>query len=347
MIVQVICTVCFLAVNIFSVRSSFDFLKVDDIDEINQTLLSEFILQGLSGYPKIEIVYFALILVMYLVILIGNGVLIIASIFDSHLHTPMYFFLGNLSFLDICYTSSSVPSTLVSLISKKRNISFSGCAVQMFFGFAMGSTECLFLGMMAFDRYVAICNPLRYPIVMSKVAYVLMASVSWLSGGINSVVQTSLAMRLPFCGNKIINHFTCEILAVLKLACADISLNIITMVISNMAFLVLPLMVIFFSYMLILYTILKMNSATGRRKAFSTCSAHLTVVIIFYGTIIFMYAKPKSQDLIGEEKLQASDKLISLFYGVVTPMLNPVIYSLRNKDVKAAIKYLLNPKPIH
>nr|XP_017825199.3 olfactory receptor 13C3 [Callithrix jacchus] len=347
MIVQVICTVCFLAVNIFSVRSSFDFLKVDDIDEINQTLLSEFILQGLSGYPKIEIVYFALILVMYLVILIGNGVLIIASIFDSHLHTPMYFFLGNLSFLDICYTSSSVPSTLVSLISKKRNISFSGCAVQMFFGFAMGSTECLLLGMMAFDRYVAICNPLRYPIVMSKVAYVLMASVSWLSGGINSVVQTSLAMRLPFCGNKIINHFTCEILAVLKLACADISLNIITMVISNMAFLVLPLMVIFFSYMLILYTILKMNSATGRRKAFSTCSAHLTVVIIFYGTIIFMYAKPKSQDLIGEEKLQASDKLISLFYGVVTPMLNPVIYSLRNKDVKAAIKYLLNPKPIH
>nr|XP_003925315.1 olfactory receptor 13C3 [Saimiri boliviensis boliviensis] len=347
MIVQVIRTVCFLAVIMFSVRSSFDFLKADDIDEINQTLVSEFILQGLSGYPKIEIVYFALILVMYLVVLIGNGVLIIASIFDSRLHTPMYFFLGNLSFLDICYTSSSVPSTLVSLISKKRNISFSGCAVQMFFGFAMGSTECLLLGMMAFDRYVAIFNPLRYPIVMSKVAYILMASVSWLSGGINSAVQTSLAMRLPFCGNNIINHFTCEILAVLKLACADISLNIITMVISNMAFLVLPLMVIFFSYMLILYTILKMNSATGRCKAFSTCSAHLTVVIIFYGTIFSMYAKPKSQDLIGEEKLQASDKLISLFYGVVTSMLNPIIYSLRNKDVKAAVKYLLNPKSIH
>ncbi|XP_010359024.2 olfactory receptor 13C3 [Rhinopithecus roxellana] len=347
MIVQVICTVCFLAVNTFYVRSSFDFLKADDMGEINQTLVSEFLLLGLSGYPKIEIIYFALILVMYLVILIGNGVLIIASILDSRLHTPMYFFLGNLSFLDICYTSSSVPSTLVSLISKKRNISFSGCTVQMFFGFAMGSTECLLLGMMAFDRYVAICNPLRYPIILSKVAYVLMASVSWLSGGINSVVQTLLAMRLPFCGNNIINHFTCEILAVLKLACADISLNIITMVISNMAFLVLPLMVIFFSYMFILYTILQMNSVTGRRKAFSTCSAHLTVVIIFYGTILFLYAKPKSQDLTGEEKLQASDKLISLFYGVVTPMLNPIIYSLRNKDVKAAVKYLLNKKPIH
>ncbi|EHH57192.1 Olfactory receptor OR9-8 [Macaca fascicularis] len=315
--------------------------------EINQTLVSEFLFLGLSGYPKIEIIYFALILVMYLVILIGNGVLIIASILDSRLHTPMYFFLGNLSFLDICYTTSSIPSTLVSLISKKRNISFSGCAVQMFFGFAMGSTECLLLGMMAFDRYVAICNPLRYPIIMSKVAYVLMASVSWLSGGINSVVQTLLAMRLPFCGNNIINHFTCEILAILKLACADISLNIITMVISNMAFLVLPLMVIFFSYMFILYTILQMNLATGRCKAFSTCSAHLTVVIIFYGTILFLYAKPKSQDLTGEEKLQASDKLISLFYVVVTPMLNPIIYSLRNKDVKAAVKYLLNKQPVH
>lgn len=312
---------------------------------INQTFVSEFVLLGLCGYPKIEIIFFALVLFMYLVILIGNGVLIIGSIFDSRLHTPMYFFLGNLSFLDICYTSSSVPSTLVSLISKKRNISFSGCAVQMFFGFAMGSTECLLLGMMAFDRYVAICNPLRYSI-MSKVVYVLMASGSWLSGGINSMVQTSLAMQLPFCGSNIINHFTCEILAVLKLACADISLNIITMVISTMTFVVLPLLVIFFSYMLILYTILRMNSATGRRKAFSTCSAHLTVVIIFYGTICFMYAKPKSQELPGEDKFQTSDKLISLFYGIVTPMLNPLIYSLRNKDVKAAVKYLLNRKPI-
>ncbi|KAM8940709.1 olfactory receptor 13C4 [Lycaon pictus] len=316
------------------------------MDSINKTFVKEFILLGLSGYPTLEIMFFSLILVMYLVILIGNGLLIIASIFDSHLHTPMYFFLGNLSFLDICYTSSSVPSTLVSLISKERNISFSGCAVQMFFGFAMGSTECFLLGMMAFDRYVAICNPLRYPVIMNKMVYVLMASVSWLSGGINSIVQTSLAMRLPFCGNNIINHFLCEILAVLKLACADISLNIFTLAVSNMAFLVLPLLVIFFSYMFILYTILRMNSATGRRKAFSTCSAHLTVVIIFYGTIFFMYAKPKSQDHLGNDNLQATEGLISMFYGVVTPMLNPIIYSLRNKDVKVAVKYVLNWKAV-
>ncbi|KAM6182165.1 olfactory receptor 13C4 [Erethizon dorsatum] len=314
------------------------------MDKINQTFVTEFILLGLSGYPKLEIIFFAVILVMYLVIVTGNGILIIASIFDSRLHTPMYFFLGNLSFLDICYTSSSVPSTLVSLISKRRNISFYGCAVQMFFGFAMGSTECFLLGMMAFDRYVAICNPLRYPIIMSKGVYILMACVSWFSGGINSIVQTSLAMQLPFCGNNIINHFLCEILAVLKLACADISFNIVTLGISNIAFLVLPLLVIFFSYMFILYTILQMNSATGRRKAFSTCSAHLTVVVIFYGTIFFMYAKPKSQDLFGKDSSQAIEGLFSVFYGVMTPMLNPIIYSLRNKDVKAATKYLLCQK---
>ncbi|XP_007966726.3 olfactory receptor 13C4 [Chlorocebus sabaeus] len=317
------------------------------MDKVNQTFVREFILLGLSGYPKLEIIFFALILVMYVVILIGNGVLIIASILDSRLHMPMYFFLGNLSFLDICYTTSSIPSTLASLISKKRNISFSGCAVQMFFGFAMGSTECLLLGMMAFDRYVAICNPLRYPIIMSKMVYVLMASVSWLSSGINSIVQTSLAMRLPFCGNNVINHFLCEILAVLKLACADISLNIVTLAVSNTAFLVLPLLVVFFSYIFILYTILQMNSATGRLKAFSTCSAHLTVVIIFYGTIFFMYAKPKSQGLLWKDNLQATEGLVSMFYGVVTPMLNPIIYSLRNKDVKAAIKYLLSRKAIN
>uniref|UniRef100_A0A2K6UDU6 Olfactory receptor family 13 subfamily C member 4 n=1 Tax=Saimiri boliviensis boliviensis TaxID=39432 RepID=A0A2K6UDU6_SAIBB len=238
------------------------------MDKTNQTFVRELILPGLSGYLKLDIIFFALILVMYVVILIGNGVLIIASIFDSRLHTPMYFFLGNLSFLDICYTSSSVPSTLLSFISKKRNISCSGCAVQMFLGLQWGQQNVCFL-----------------------------------------------------------------ILAVLKLACADISLNIVTLAVSNIAFLVLPLLVIIFSYMFILYIILRMKSATGRHKAFSTCSAHLTVVIIFYGTIFFMYAKPKFQDLRGKDNLEATEGLVSMFYGVVTPMLNPIIYSLRNKDV--------------
>uniref|UniRef100_A0A8C6MYR0 Olfactory receptor n=1 Tax=Mus spicilegus TaxID=10103 RepID=A0A8C6MYR0_MUSSI len=315
------------------------------MDRSNETApLSGFILLGLSAHPKLEKTFFVLILLMYLVILLGNGVLILVSILDSHLHTPMYFFLGNLSFLDICYTTSSVPLILDSFLTPRKTISFSGCAVQMFLSFAMGATECVLLSMMAFDRYVAICNPLRYPVVMSKAAYVPMAASSWAGGITNSVVQTSLAMRLPFCGDNVINHFTCEILAVLKLACADISINVISMVVANMIFLAVPVLFIFVSYVFILVTILRIPSAEGRKKAFSTCSAHLTVVIVFYGTILFMYGKPKSKDPLGADKQDLADKLISLFYGVVTPMLNPIIYSLRNKDVRAAVRNLVGQK---
>nr|XP_006986081.2 olfactory receptor 13C7-like [Peromyscus maniculatus bairdii] len=315
------------------------------MERSNQTSpVTGFILLGLSAHPTLEKTFFLLILPMYLVILLGNGVLILVTILDSHLHTPMYFFLGNLSFLDICYTTSSVPLILDSFLTPRKTISFSACAVQMFLSFAMGATECVLLSMMAFDRYVAICNPLRYPVVMSKAAYVPMAISSWVAGGITGTVQTSLAMRLPFCGDNVINHFTCEILAVLKLACADISINIISMGVANMIFLAIPVLFIFVSYIFILTTILRIPSAEGRRKAFSTCSAHLTVVIVFYGTILFMYGKPKSKDPLGADKQDLTDKLISLFYGVVTPMLNPIIYSLRNKDVRAAVRSLLSQK---
>uniref|UniRef100_I3NGU0 Olfactory receptor n=2 Tax=Ictidomys tridecemlineatus TaxID=43179 RepID=I3NGU0_ICTTR len=303
-----------------------------------------FILLGLSAHPKLEKTFFVLILLMYLVILLGNGVLILVTILDSHLHTPMYFFLRNLSFLDICYTTSSVPLILDSFLTPRKTILFSACAVQMFLSFAMGATECVLLSMMAFDRYVAICNPLRYPVVMSKAVYVPMAAGSWAAGSITATVQTSLAMRLPFCGDNVINHFTCEILAVLKLACADISINVISMGVANVIFLGVPVLFISFSYVFILATILRIPSAEGRKKAFSTCSAHLTVVIVFYGTILFMYGKPKSKDPLGADKQDLADKLISLFYGVVTPMLNPIIYSLRNKDVKAAVRNLVSQK---
>ncbi|ELK13009.1 olfactory receptor 13C7 [Pteropus alecto] len=315
------------------------------MDRSNQTsTVVGFMLLGLSAHPRLEKMFFVLILLMYLVILLGNGVLILVTILDSRLHTPMYFFLGNLSFLDICYTTSSVPLILDSFLTPRKTISFSACFGQMFLSFAMGATECVLLSMMAFDRYVAICNPLRYPIVMSKSTYVPMAAGSWAAGITNSVVQISQAMRLPFCGDSVINHFTCEILAVLKLACADISINVISMVVANILFLAIPVLFIFVSYVFIIATILRIPSAEGRKKAFSTCSAHLAVVVVFYGTILFMYGKPKSKDPLGADKQDLSDKLISLFYGVVTPMLNPIIYSLRNKDVKAAVKNLVHQK---
>uniref|UniRef100_A0A8C9J516 Olfactory receptor n=1 Tax=Panthera tigris altaica TaxID=74533 RepID=A0A8C9J516_PANTA len=303
-----------------------------------------FILLGLSAHPRLEKTFFVLILSMYLVILLGNGVLILVTILDSRLHTPMYFFLGNLSFLDICYTTSSIPLVLDGFLTPSKTISFSGCAMQMFLSFAMGATECVLLGMMAFDRYVAICNPLRYPVVMSRSVYVSMAVSSWTIGGAASVVHTSLTIQLPFCGNNVINHLACEILAVLKLACVDISINVISMGVTNVIFLGVPVLFISVSYVFIIATILRIPSAEGRKKAFSTCSAHLTVVVIFYGTLFFMYRKPKSKDPLGADKEDLSDKLIPLFYGVVTPMLNPVIYSLRNKDVKAAVKNLVAQK---
>ncbi|XP_062938212.1 olfactory receptor 13C7-like [Cynocephalus volans] len=315
------------------------------MDRSNETSpVMGFILLGLSAHPKLEKTFFVLILLMYLVILLGNGVLVLVTVSDSRLHTPMYFFLGNLSFLDICYTTSSVPLILDSFLTPRKTIPFSACAVQMFLSFAMGATECVLLGMMAFDRYVAICNPLRYPVVMSKAAYVPMAVSSWAAGVTNSVVQTSQAIGLPFCGDNVINHFTCEILAVLKLACADISINVISMAVANVIFLAVPVLFIFVSYVFIIATILRIPSAEGRKKAFSTCSAHLTVVVVFYGTILFMYGKPKSKDTRGTDKQDLPDKLISLFYGVVTPMLNPIIYSLRNKDVKAAVRDLVAQK---
>ncbi|XP_008062319.1 olfactory receptor 13C9 [Carlito syrichta] len=308
----------------------------------NQTILVEFFLKGLSGYPRLELLFFVIILVMYVVILLGNGNLILISILDSHLHTSMYFFLGNLSFLDICYTTISIPSTLVSFLSERKTISFSGCAVQMSLGLAMGTTECVLLGMMAFDRYVAICNPLRYPIIMNRNSYVPMAAGSWLSGVVNSAVQTTFVIQLPFCRNNVINHFSCEILAVMKLACTDISGNEFIMLMATTLFTLMPLVLIVISYLLIIFSILKIRSSEGRSKAFSTCSAHLTVVIIFYGTILFMYMKPKSKETLNLDALDATDKLVSMFYGVMTPMMNPLIYSLRNKDVKEAVKHLLN-----
>ncbi|XP_006864802.1 PREDICTED: olfactory receptor 13F1-like [Chrysochloris asiatica] len=301
----------------------------------NCTILSNFIFLGFAHYPKVEIIIFMLCLLMYLITLLGNIILISISILDTHLHTPMYFFLSNLSFLDIWYTSSALTPMLVNFVSGRNTISFSGCAVQMYFSLAMGSTECVLLSMMAYDRYVAICNPLRYPIIMNRRVCAHISAGSWVTGCLTALVETISVLQLSLCGNNIINHFTCEILAVLKLVCVDTSMVEFLMLVISILLLPMPMLLICISYGFILSNILRISSVDGRSKAFSTCAAHLTVVVLFYGTALSMYLKPSAVDS------QEIDKFMALLYVVLTPMLNPIIYSLRNKEVKMAVKRLM------
>ncbi|XP_003341726.2 olfactory receptor 13C9-like [Monodelphis domestica] len=304
------------------------------MEGVNWTSRKEFVLLGFSDYPKTEMFIFILCLIMYLVILMGNSIIIVLTILDCHLHTPMYFFLSNLSFLDICFTSFFVPKMLTNFLSENKTISFYGCMIQMYITLSMGSTECVLLATMAYDRYVAICNPLRYPIIMKKRLCVQLVVTSWVIGFLDSAMETALIIGLPFCGKNIINHFVCELLAILKLVCVDISLNEIILLIDSITFTFSPLLLIITSYIFILSAILRINSAEGRKKAFSTCSSHLTVVTVFYGTILFIYMKPRSKNSI-------ADKFITLFYSVMTPMLNPIIYTLRNKEVNRAMRNVL------
>ena len=302
------------------------------MEPVNSTEVSEFFLKGFSGYPALEHLLFPLCSAMYLVTLLGNTGIVAVSVLDARLHTPMYFFLGNLSILDICYTSTFVPLMLVHLVSAQKTISFLGCALQMCLGLSTGSTECLLLAIMAYDRYLAICRPLRYPVLMSHRLCWLLAGAAWVLGLCKSVTETVIAMRLPFCGHRVVSHFTCEILAVLKLACGDTSISEVFLLVGAILLLPVPLAFICLSYTLILATTLRVPSAAGCRKAFSTCSAHLAVVMLYYGTVIFMYMKPKSKEA------RISDEVFTVLYAVVTPMLNPVIYSLRNKEVKEAAR---------
>ena len=302
------------------------------MEPVNSTEVSEFFLKGFSGYPALEHLLFPLCSAVYLVTLLGNTGIVVVSVLDARLHTPMYFFLGNLSILDICYTSTFVPLMLVHLLSAQKTISFLGCALQMCLSLSTGSTECLLLTIMAYDRYLAICRPLRYPVLMSHRLCWLLAGAAWVLGLCKSVTETVIAMRLPFCGHRVVSHFTCEILAVLKLACGDTSISEVFLLVGAILLLPVPLAFICLSYTLILATTLRVPSAAGRRKAFSTCSAHPAVVMLYYGTVIFMYMKPKSKEA------RISDEVFTVLYAVVTPMLNPVIYSLRNKEVKEAAR---------
>ncbi|XP_060092902.1 olfactory receptor 2A5-like isoform X2 [Heteronotia binoei] len=301
----------------------------------NQTSVAEFFLLGFSKSLKIRLILSGLFSVIYTITLAGNTIILTFIWLDSRLHTPMYFFLSQLSCVDICYTSSTVPQMLANLQHPRQTISLIGCAVQMHVFLTLAITECILLAVMAYDRYVAICHPLHYTFLMNKRVCFTLALTSWVSGLLLPVVHTSLTWRLPFCGPNQIDHFFCEMPAVLKLACTD------TKIIENVTSLgciftlVTPTSFIMMTYVRILRAIFKMKSAHSRGKVFSTCGSHITMVVLFYGSAMFMYMRPTSS------RSAEKDKIVSLFYSVIIPMLNPLIYSLRNKDVKGALIKML------
>ncbi|XP_073410837.1 olfactory receptor 5V1-like [Dendrobates tinctorius] len=298
---------------------------------MNHTFIQDFFILALTDHPKLKIVLFCTILMIYLLALGGNVLIILISHLDPNLHMPMYFFLGNLSFLDICYTSTTMPKMLQLLLAKQKLISFSGCVVQMYIFIALVGTECVLLAVMSYDRFLAVCNPLRYSSIMNAKICPLLASLSWLSGLVNSIVHTFFSFRLNFCDSNTINYFYCDIPPILSISCDDISTNQ-TLLLSIGIFIGwTPFICIIVSYIYIIVTILKMKSTEGRQKAFSTCSSHLTVVILYFGSVLFSYVRPTSS------YSMAKDRLISVLYSVVCPMLNPVIYTLKNQDVKKAL----------
>ncbi|XP_002711995.1 olfactory receptor-like protein OLF3 [Oryctolagus cuniculus] len=301
----------------------------------NQTWVSEFILLGLSSDWDIQVSLYALFLVMYLVTVLGNFLIVLLIRLDSQLHTPMYFFLTNLSLVDVSYATSIVPQMLVHFLAEHKAIPFLSCAAQLFFSLALGGIEFVLLAVMAYDRYVAVCDPLRYSAIMHGRLCSSLAITSWVSGSINSLMQTAITFQLPMCNNKFIDHISCELLAVVRLACVDTSANEVAIMVSSIVLLMTPFFLVLLSYIQIISTILKIQSTEGRKKAFHTCASHLTVVALCYGMAIFTYIQPHSEPSVLQEKL------ISLFYAILTPMLNPMIYSLRNKEVKGAWQKLL------
>ncbi|XP_057585661.1 olfactory receptor 1009-like [Hippopotamus amphibius kiboko] len=294
----------------------------------NYTRITEFIFIGLKYHPRMQVFLFLLFLLFYLVTMTGNLGMIILIQMDSRLHTPMYFFLSHLSFVDVCFSSVVGPKMLRDFFAERKAISFLGCALQQWFSVAI---ECLLLASMAYDHYVAICNPLLYSAVMSQRLCIQLVVGPYTVGFLNTMTHATAAFRLPFCRSNIINHFFCDMSPLLSLVCADTWINKLLVFIVAGAVLIVSSLTILISYFYIFIAILRIRSADGRHKAFSTCSSHLTAVAILYGTLFFIYVRPGtifSLDL---------NKMVSVFYTAVIPMLNPLIYSLRNKEVKAAM----------
>ncbi|XP_036621075.1 olfactory receptor 10AG1-like [Trichosurus vulpecula] len=303
--------------------------------EDNLTHVMQFILLGFSDLPNLQGFFFEISFVIYLSILIGNGLLIVIIKINPALHTPMYFFLGNFSFLEMCYTSVTLPRMLTDLWSQKRTISLVECAVQVCFLYILGAAECLVLAVMAYDHYVAICKPLYYPLIMNPTACVQLIVTFWVVGVPVMIEEIYQIFSLNFCGSNKINHIFCDSSPLFQLACGDTYNIEVYIHVVALIFILIPFVLIVASYVKIISTILKLPSTSGRSKAFPTCSSHLMLVSLFYGSGSIVYLWPKSS------QSAASGKVLALFYTTVTPMFNPLIYSLRNKDVIATLGKLL------
>ncbi|XP_036062843.1 olfactory receptor 13A1-like [Onychomys torridus] len=298
----------------------------------NYTAVVEFVLQGFSGDPGFQGFFLAFFFILYILALAGNTLIIMAISLNTSLHTPMYFFLANLALLDIVCTSTVLPKLLEGLVGKGSRISYKGCMTQLFFLTWFLGAELLLLTAMAYDRYVAICRPLHYSMLMSWPVCVLLAGSVWLISAISTSVHTGLMAQLDFCGPNQIRHFLCEIPSLLLLSCSPTTLNNIMIVIADVYFGVVNFLLTMISYSFIIASILRIRSAEGKRRAFSTCSAHLVVVTLYYSTVIYTYVQP------GSGSSLENGKLVALLYTAVSPTLNPLIYSLRNKDVKVALR---------
>nr|XP_020724852.1 olfactory receptor 1013-like [Odocoileus virginianus texanus] len=302
--------------------------------EKNNHTVTEFILVGFTTDPKMQLVLFVVFLGVYSMTLVGNTTLIVLICNDSRLHTPMYFFIGNLSFLDLWYSSVYTPKILVTCISEDKSISFTGCVVQFFFSAGLAYSECYLLAAMAYDRYAAISSPLLYAQVMSRRLCICLVIYSYTGGFVNAVILTSNTFTLNFCGGNTIDDFFCDVPPLVKLACdvKETYQDVLYFLLASNV--ITPTVLILASYAFIIAAILRIHSTQGRLKAFSTCSSHLISVTLYYGSILYVYSHPSSSYSLER------DKVVSTFYTVVFPMLNPMIYSLRNKDVKDALKKL-------
>ncbi|KFO18761.1 olfactory receptor 2T1 [Fukomys damarensis] len=303
--------------------------------EGHNTSSTDFTFLGLFTREETSALLFATISAIFLTALLANGMMIFLIHTDSQLHTPMYFLLSHLSLIDMMYISTIVPKMLVDYVLGQRTISFVGCTAQHFLYLTLVGAEFFLLGLMAYDRYVAICHPLRYPVLMSRRVCWMIIAGSWFGGSLDGFLLTPITMSFPFCGSREIHHFFCEAPAVLSLACADTALYETVMYICCVLMLLIPFSVVIASYARILTTVHRMSSVEGRKKAFATCSSHMLVVTLFYGAAMYTYMLPHSYHT------PAQDKVFSVFYTILTPMLNPLIYSLRNKDVTGAMRRVL------